>query len=46
MTGCEGVLTFRELTLSPSSGRAGGLVAPKLITRLFIIYQHLHKLVL
>jgi len=27
---CEGFLTFQELTPSPSSGCAGGLVAPKL----------------
>jgi len=27
--GCEGFATFQELTPSPSSGCAGGLVAPK-----------------
>ena len=27
-SGCEGFTSFRELTLSPSSGCAGGLVAP------------------
>ena len=29
--GCEGLPTFRELTPSPSSGYAGGLVVPKLM---------------
>ena len=28
---CEGFLTFRELTRSPSSGCAGGLIIPKLM---------------
>ena len=32
-SGCEGFPAFRELTLSPSSGCAGGLVATKLMTR-------------
>jgi hypothetical protein len=27
-TGCESFISFHELTLSPSSGCAGGLVAP------------------
>jgi len=31
-TGCEGFQSFEELTLSPSSGCAGGLVMPKLMT--------------
>ena len=30
--GIEGLQTFQELTPSPSSGGAGGLVAPKLMT--------------
>jgi hypothetical protein len=30
--GIEGLLTFQELTPSPSLGCAGGLVAPKLMT--------------
>ena len=31
-SGCEGFPSLEELTLSPSSGCAGGLVAPKLMT--------------
>ena len=30
---CEGLPTFRDLTPSPSSGRTGGLVETKLMTR-------------
>jgi len=33
VSGCEDLPTFRDLTPSPSSGCAGGLVVPKLITR-------------
>ena len=28
MSGCEGLTSFQELTMSPSSGCAGGLEAP------------------
>jgi len=31
-SGCEGFLTLQELTPFPSSGCAGGLVAPNLMT--------------
>jgi hypothetical protein len=33
VSGCEGFPTIRELTPSPSSGCAGGLVVPKLKSR-------------
>ena len=33
ISGCEGFLSYWELTLSPASGCDGGLVVPKLMTR-------------
>jgi hypothetical protein len=36
-SGCDGFPTFRELTPSPSSGCAGGLVAPRLASLQFYL---------
>jgi hypothetical protein len=39
LVGCEGFLTFRELTLSPSSGCAGGFVRTKTDHHQLCFYQ-------